>query len=268
MSPPTPTFLRLIGLPCGKPLSPGRIRSQARSGDLLWFLLGFPPQHCCRAGPQRDSAEALLPQQGLFRGSFARKLRSAGRSGKWVRHWLSPLPRASSSLALPPLVSPPSFRISGLPRWQLPGAFFRFRSAAPGHTEKLTLFSESHKRNRLWIKCIAGISSAAGLAPEKNLFLVDQKRLKSSCPPCIKLDVRPISPGSIRPPSGPSSAVREHGPDHALNVAETQFELGRRLAPQIVVQWIIFWHRHRMTADYPSATQFSSKVGLVGSCPS
>jgi len=86
------------------------------------------------------------------------KLGAAGLPfGKWVRPWLSPLPRASSSwLALPfpsdaPLILPDIRRLfrrgNVLEPSSVPG-LRRSRSAAPGHICKLTGRSESRQHNQ------------------------------------------------------------------------------------------------------------------------
>ena len=112
------------------------------------FRSGYPPLHCCLGRPPVET----LPRIAARHFSFAiiePKLDFAGRSGKWVRHWLSPLPRASSSLAPPfasfgsGLAAFPALRGGGSPERLVV-------SDRPllGCTWKLCRFAESHKRIR------------------------------------------------------------------------------------------------------------------------
>ena len=150
--PPAPTFPVPIQLPVRAIFSfPGG------SGSGLKILRSIKPV------PSRVSNQALLPRRSpaslrpkhlcLVEASFAfpspEGSGSAGRSGKWERLWLAPLPHASSSLALPvpfSLVDP-----CGCPRLSVSGSSFepsfRFREGRSGYRHKLDPRAESHNRN-------------------------------------------------------------------------------------------------------------------------
>ena len=85
---------------------------------------------------------------------------SAGLRRKWVRHRVSPLPRASSPVAPPPLSTasiPKDFRRFW--RWQRPGASIRFRFATPDRViARCAGPAESARPGGLWIKRITWIT--------------------------------------------------------------------------------------------------------------
>ena len=131
----------------GNLLFPGRIRIR------LKILRSQEPV------PSRVSNQALLPRRSpaslrpkhlcLVEASFAfpspEGSGSAGRSGKWERLWLAPLPHASSSLALPVPLSPVD--PCGCPRLSVSGSSFelsfRFREGRSGYRHKLDPPAES-----------------------------------------------------------------------------------------------------------------------------
>ena len=110
----------------GKAFFTRRIEPLSGSCDPMSFRSGLPgPALLPSQAPFRDFARHCCPASP-FRYRPGRSPDFAGRSGKWVRHWLAPLPRASSSLA-PPFASLGSglAAFPALPRWR------QSRSALP-----------------------------------------------------------------------------------------------------------------------------------------
>jgi hypothetical protein len=139
------------------PLSSASLLLPVRAGKSAWADR-VPVFGSCDPwpAPSRVSGAGIAAFVGPQFGSSSRRFRrsnspfavprpersgSAGRPGKWERLRLSPLPHASSSLALPLLPRLPSLRMSASSAPAMAfEAVFRFRSAASWpHKETLTL---------------------------------------------------------------------------------------------------------------------------------
>lgn len=137
--------------PCGSTSSPSRVPGLiAAAGPLAGILVEY-----------RYSSDLPL----RFRSRRLRFRWTASEIGSGLG--MSPSPHASSSLVLPfellaPFLRtlPPVARGSGLELSSVLQTFVRSGSAALGHVRKLSPFAESHKWNRLWMKCIMWISRA------------------------------------------------------------------------------------------------------------